>query len=722
MHRPGERRPRANAGACAGPLQVDGGAAAPLVRAGVGREVALVGAPAELGRLHAFGDEPVDRPRVDELVGLLAPLRHLVVALGDVDHAHADPLRQPRPAFACLRRLGALAGQFQQRLLDEPRHEARVRAQRDAGRGLRLGGAAQRQRSLAQRVVRAFSGRPRAVRIAAGPWLGAGVDVERSALLAQGHERLAAHIDGQVEEKVAGPEPGLEHLAVVVPIELRGRAPNSPLMQALGAALGRREHFDLARLHIDVAQQQRQDTLPHAAETKDDDAAVERRFPAFRGHALQKQARCLFSGHRGAVLASFIEHHCIFRQPCRSTPSRCAHSASSPRNAATWTCASRPHPARAKASPGTRWWPRRRGAAYRAEVAARRRARASSWCAAAPTATTRNGASSRRSRPIAGELDAPAGEPRALHWAQARVYGWLLCRAQALSDIELALVYFDVDTQRRNGVRRALAGGGAAGATSSSAAMRSSAWARQELAHRSARDAALASMAFPHSHFRAGQRRLAEAVFRAARARALPDGAGAHRHRQDDRHAVPDAEGRARAGPGQASSSSPPRPPAVRSRWRRCGRCAAVRKRGPLRVLELVARDKACEHPDKACHGDSCPLARGFYDRLPAAREAALALPAWDTRRGARPRPDARHLPLLPDPGTGALEPTWWWATTTTSSTAARCCTAWPRRTTGAWACWSTRRTTWWRGRARCTARRSTARPHERSSAPPRRR
>ena len=42
-----------------------------------------------------------------------------------------------------------------------------------------------------------------------------------------------------------------------------------------------------------------------------------------------------------------------------------------------------------------------------------------------------------------------------------------------------------------------------------------------------------------------------------------------------------------------------------------------------LRVLELVARDKACEHPDKACHGDACPLARGFYDRLPQAREAA---------------------------------------------------------------------------------------------------
>jgi len=50
----------------------------------------------------------------------------------------------------------------------------------------------------------------------------------------------------------------------------------------------------------------------------------------------------------------------------------------------------------------------------------------------------------------------------------------------------------------------------------------------------------------------------------------------------------------------------------------------------PLRTLELVARDKACEHPDKACNGESCPLARGFYDRLDAARSAALAGPRLD--------------------------------------------------------------------------------------------
>ena len=39
----------------------------------------------------------------------------------------------------------------------------------------------------------------------------------------------------------------------------------------------------------------------------------------------------------------------------------------------------------------------------------------------------------------------------------------------------------------------------------------------------------------------------------------------------------------------------------------------------------LRQNQKSCEHPDKVCHGESCPLARGFYDRLPAARAAAVS-------------------------------------------------------------------------------------------------
>jgi DNA excision repair protein ERCC-2 len=59
----------------------------------------------------------------------------------------------------------------------------------------------------------------------------------------------------------------------------------------------------------------------------------------------------------------------------------------------------------------------------------------------------------------------------------------------------------------------------------------------------------------------------------------------------------------------------------------------------PLRVIEIVARDRSCEHPDKACHGESCPLAAGFYDRLPDARAEAVA------RAGAPAAPDTNASP-----------------------------------------------------------------------------
>ncbi len=42
------------------------------------------------------------------------------------------------------------------------------------------------------------------------------------------------------------------------------------------------------------------------------------------------------------------------------------------------------------------------------------------------------------------------------------------------------------------------------------------AWARQEAGHRDARNAALTELAFPEDAFRAGQRDLAEAVYRTA--------------------------------------------------------------------------------------------------------------------------------------------------------------------------------------------------------------
>ncbi|MDH5540861.1 MAG: ATP-dependent DNA helicase, partial [Rhizobacter sp.] len=253
-----------------------------------------------------------------------------------------------------------------------------------------------------------------------------------------------------------------------------------------------------------------------------------------------------------------------------------------------------------------------------------------------------------------GDLALMPDNRRTLHWAQAKVYGALLCRQLGLAEVHLALVYFDVATQTETVLRE----------THSAAALQQVfedqcrsflAWAAQESAHRLRRDAALAALAFPHTAFRAGQRELSEAVYRAAvSGRCLmaqaPTGIG---------KTIATLFAQLKAAPGQRidkvfylAAKTPGRALALEglATLRRGAADAATLLQGtaqaeahppggagglPLRVLELVARDKACEHPDKACHGDSCPLARGFYDRLPQARGAALALGQQD-RAGVR--------------------------------------------------------------------------------------
>lgn len=47
-----------------------------------------------------------------------------------------------------------------------------------------------------------------------------------------------------------------------------------------------------------------------------------------------------------------------------------------------------------------------------------------------------------------GDLERMPANHRQLHWAQAKIYGWLLCQQLQLSSIRLALVYFDILSER----------------------------------------------------------------------------------------------------------------------------------------------------------------------------------------------------------------------------------------------------------------------------------
>src|SRR5699024_4603059 len=153
----------------------------------------------------------------------------------------------------------------------------------------------------------------------------------------------------------------------------------------------------------------------------------------------------------------------------------------------------------------------------------------------------------------------------------------------------------------------------------------------QERQHRQQRDAALLTLTFPFNDFRPQQRNLSENVYKAiSTARPLlleaPTGIGKTmgvifpalltlpRQRLDrlflltarttGRQLILDTLKQLQ----QAQSHSI-----------------------PIRILELTAKEKACLHPDLACDGAACPLALGFFDRLPAARQAAATLQWLDS-------------------------------------------------------------------------------------------
>lgn len=212
---------------------------------------------------------------------------------------------------------------------------------------------------------------------------------------------------------------------------------------------------------------------------------------------------------------------------------------------------------------------------------------------------------------------------RRLHWAQLKIYGWLLCRERDLPALDLTLVYFNIDSARETALTEhwsALA----LREHFEAQCRRFLAFADRELRHREARDQALAALRFPFGELRSGQRQLAEAVYKAASTGVCllaqaPTGTG---------KTLGTLFPLLKAAPAQRldrifflTAKTPGRELALNALEQLRDGAPEL----PLRTLEITARDKVCVHPQLACHGESCPLARGFYERLPAARAAALA-------------------------------------------------------------------------------------------------
>ncbi len=224
-----------------------------------------------------------------------------------------------------------------------------------------------------------------------------------------------------------------------------------------------------------------------------------------------------------------------------------------------------------------------------------------------------------------GDFDRIPANHRALHWAQLRIYGWLLCSRKALASVRLALVYLDVASERET-VLEEVWPAAELEAHFQARCREFLDWAEAQAVHRRARDEALRCLEFPFADFHAGQKELTRAVYRRL-------------------HAGGTLVAQAPTGSGKTVGTLFP---ALRSMGvdsldkvfylvaKTSGRRLALdalrrlRKQGdtfPLRVVELVARGKSCEFPGLPCDGAVCPLARGFYDRLGTARTEAMQTP-----------------------------------------------------------------------------------------------
>jgi len=228
-----------------------------------------------------------------------------------------------------------------------------------------------------------------------------------------------------------------------------------------------------------------------------------------------------------------------------------------------------------------------------------------------------------------GDLSLMPVNHRALHWAQLRIYGWLLCQERRLSAVTLALVYFNLATEEES-VLTEVQSARVLELHFGEHCQRFVEWAQSESAHRRNRDHALSMLRFPYAEFNSGQRQLAAAVFRNVR---------------DGRRLLAQAP----TGIGKTMGTLFPAlkaMPAARldkifylvaktsgraSALDALSRVRAANADPPLRIVELVARSTACEYPENSCDAAGCPLARGFYDRLAAARAEAMTRGSLDS-------------------------------------------------------------------------------------------
>lgn len=207
-----------------------------------------------------------------------------------------------------------------------------------------------------------------------------------------------------------------------------------------------------------------------------------------------------------------------------------------------------------------------------------------------------------------------------LHLAQARLYAAVIAKQEKREQLAVRLTWFNIDSERESSSTHVYTAMELADFLEDSLG-RFSAWLWELARLRNLRNKSIAALQFPYPEFRLGQRDIAELVYKCV-----------------------DQSGQllleAPTGIGKTAAVLFPALKALAAgkhdrllflTAKSVGRRAAEKTLAHFRgaeytgsAMSLTAKEKICLSPGKACHAGDCPYARGYYDKLPLAREAAV--------------------------------------------------------------------------------------------------
>jgi DNA excision repair protein ERCC-2 len=206
------------------------------------------------------------------------------------------------------------------------------------------------------------------------------------------------------------------------------------------------------------------------------------------------------------------------------------------------------------------------------------------------------------------------------HLTQGRLYAALIAIAQGLDELEVRLTWFNIDSGREDTLSQSYSRQELDEFLDLSV-RRYAAWLEIIAQRRERRDRSLTGLDFPLGDFRVGQRDIAELVYKCI------DQAG------ELMVEAPTGLGKTAAVfyPALKALATGKHDGIVYVTAKTVGRRAAEETLGHFTragmfapALSLTAKEQICFEPGRACHGDDCPFARGYYDRLGEALKQAI--------------------------------------------------------------------------------------------------